>query len=131
MAQHAPGIDQRRRSWIVGLSILSALGVALSVLESGYRLGFDEAIGLFGVLSFVPLIPLIGLRMKSSVVRTNVLLAAAIAFFVWVWGLLAIAVVLEPLAVVGLWHTLTLFGMPLSVLLLILLALERSKAANG
>ena len=131
MALLPPRTDQRRRSWIVRLCIASAVGVALSVLESGYRHGFDEGLVLFGVLSFVPLIPLIGLRLKRSALRTNVLLAAGIAFFVWVWGLLTVSIFLEPLAVVGLWHTLTLFGFPLSVLLLILLAFDKSEPANG
>ena len=123
--------ESRKRSWFAKLCIASAIGVALSVLESGYRLGFDQAVGLFGVLAFVPLIPLIGLRLKPSTVRTNLLLVVGTILFIWVWGLLAIAALFEPLAIVGLWHSLTVFGFPFAVLFVILLALIRPTHPNG
>src|SRR3970040_605570 len=93
-----------RRGWFVGLSIASAVGVALALLRS------EGGLSLFGVLSVVPLIPLIGLRLKPTAVRSKVLLATGIIFFVWVWGFFAVAALLEPLALIGLLQTLVVVG---------------------
>ena len=114
-----------RRGWFVGLSIASAVGVALALLRS------EGGLSLFGVLSVVPLIPLIGLRLKSTAVRSKVLLATGIVFFVWVWGFFAVAALLEPLALVGLLQTLAVVGFPLSILLLVLLSMLKAEPANG
>ena len=114
-----------RRGWFVGLSIASAVGVALALLRS------EGGLSLFGVLSVVPLIPLIGLRLKPTAVRSKVLLATGIIFFVWVWGFFAVAALLEPLALVGLLQTLAVVGFPLSILLLVLLSMLKAEPANG
>ena len=114
-----------RRGWFVGLSIASAVGVALALLRS------EGGLSLFGVLSVVPLIPLIGLRLKPTAVRSKVLLATGIVFFVWVWGFFAVAALLEPLALVGLLQTLAVVGFPLSILLLVLLSMLKAEPANG
>jgi hypothetical protein len=114
-----------RRGWFVGLSIASAVGVALALLRS------EGGLSLFGVLSVVPLIPIIGLRLKPTAVRSKVLLATGIIFFVWVWGFFAVAALLEPLALVGLLQTLAVVGFPLSILLLVLLSMLKAEPANG
>jgi hypothetical protein len=114
-----------RRGWFVGLSIASAVGVALALLRS------EGGLSLFGVLSVVPLIPLIGLRLKSTAVRSKVLLATGIVFFVWVWGFFAVAALLEPLALIALLQTLAVVGFPLSILLLVLLSMLKAEPANG
>lgn len=114
-----------RRGWFVGLSIASAVGVALALFRS------EGGLSLFGVLSVVPLIPLIGLRLKPTVVRSKVLLTTGIVFFVWVWGLFAVAALLEPLALVALLQTLAVVGFPLSILLLVLLSMLKAEPANG
>jgi hypothetical protein len=88
-------------------------------------------LSLFGVVSVVPLIPLIGLRLKPTAVRSKVLLATGIVFFVWVWGFLAVAALLEPLALIGLLQTLVVVGFPLSILLLVLLSILKAEPANG
>ena len=113
-----------RRGWFVGLSIASAVGVALALLRS------EGGLSLFGVLSVVPLIPIIGLRLKPTAVRSKVLLATGIIFFVWVWGFFAVAALLEPLALVGLLQTLAVVGFPLSILLLVLLSMLKAEPAD-
>jgi hypothetical protein len=122
--------QDRRRAWAVGLSIASAVGVAAAFVEAAYRSSFDDALGLFGALVVVPLIPLIGLRLTPTPVRTKVLLATGIVFFVWVWIFVA-AALFEPWAVAGLWHTLALFGFPFAIFVLVLLSMLKAAPTNG
>jgi hypothetical protein len=122
-------IPNRKRAWAVGLCIASAIGIAAALAGAVYRSSFDDAFGLFGALVVVPLIPLIALRLTPSLVRTKVLLATGIVYFVWVWGFVA-AALFEPWAIAGLWHTLALFGFPFSIFVLVLLSMLKAGAAK-